>query len=88
MRSQRNVQEYQNSFQFRSASHCRRDSCGLASVREEISGFNKPSKANEGSFMAAVDEIAEISTGLLRSLEPNAPSRNRSEFANGDFRRE
>jgi hypothetical protein len=70
MRSQRNVQEYQNSFQFRSASHCRRDSCGLASVREENQRLQQTSKANEGSFMAAVDEIAEISTGLLRSLEP------------------
>ncbi len=47
----------------------------------KISGFNKPSKANEGSFMAAVDEIAEISTRLLRSLETNAPSRNREQEA-------
>src|ERR1700730_4967034 len=47
----------------------------------KISGFNKPSKANEGSFMAAVDEIAGISTRLLRSLETNAPSRNREEEA-------
>ena len=47
----------------------------------KISGFNKPSKANEASFMAAVNEIAEISTRLLRSLETNAPSRNREEEA-------
>ena len=47
----------------------------------KISGFNKPSKANESSFMAAVDEIAGISTRLLRSLETNAPSRNREEEA-------
>ncbi len=47
----------------------------------KISGFNKPSKANESSFMAAVDEIAGISTRLLRSLETNAPSRNREEQA-------
>ena len=47
----------------------------------KISGFNKPSKANEASFMAAVDEIAGISTRLLRSLETNAPSRNREEEA-------
>jgi len=45
----------------------------------KISGFNKPSKANEASFMAAVNEIAGISTRLLRSLETNAPSRNREE---------
>jgi hypothetical protein len=47
----------------------------------KISGFNKPSKANEASFAAAVDEIAGISGRLLRSLETNAPSRNRAEEA-------
>jgi hypothetical protein len=47
----------------------------------KISGFNKPSKANEGSFLAAVDEIAGISTRLLRSLETNAPPKNREEEA-------
>jgi hypothetical protein len=47
----------------------------------KISGFNKPSKANEASFMAAVDEIAGISTRLLGALETNAPSRNREEEA-------
>jgi hypothetical protein len=47
----------------------------------KISGFNQPSKANEGSFLAAVDHIAEISTRLLRSLETNAPPKNREEEA-------
>jgi hypothetical protein len=47
----------------------------------KISGFNKPSKANEDSFAAAVDEIAGISTRLLRSLETNAPAKNREEEA-------
>ena len=47
----------------------------------KISGFNKPSKANEASFMAAVDEIAGISARLLGSLETNALSRNREEEA-------
>src|SRR5437773_3959562 len=47
----------------------------------KISGFNKPSKANEGLFLAAVDEIAGISTRLLRSLETNAPPKNREEEA-------
>jgi hypothetical protein len=41
----------------------------------KISGFNKPSKANEGPFLAAVDEIAGISTRLLRSLEPRGRQR-------------
>jgi hypothetical protein len=47
----------------------------------KISGFSNPSKANEGSFRAAVDEIAGISTRLLRSLETNAPPKNREEEA-------
>ena len=47
----------------------------------KISGFNKPSKANEASFQAAIDEIAAISGRLLRSLETNAPPKNREEEA-------
>jgi hypothetical protein len=47
----------------------------------KISGFNKPSKANEAAFLAAIDEVAEISTRLLRSLETTAPPRNREEEA-------
>ena len=47
----------------------------------KISGFNRPSKANEASFFAAVDEIAGISASLLRSLETNVPPRKREEEA-------
>jgi hypothetical protein len=47
----------------------------------KISGFNKPSKANEASFLAAVDEVSGISIRLLRSLETNAPPKNREEEA-------
>jgi hypothetical protein len=47
----------------------------------KISGFNKPSKANEGAFLAAVDEVADISTRLLRLLETTAPPKNREEEA-------
>jgi hypothetical protein len=47
----------------------------------KISGFNKPSKANESAFLAAVDDIAGISTRLLVSLETNAPPKNREEEA-------
>ena len=47
----------------------------------KISGFNKPSKANEGVFLAAVDEIAGISARLLTSLETNATPKNREEEA-------
>ena len=45
----------------------------------KVSGFNKPSKANEAAFLAAVDEIAAISGHLLSSLETNAPPKNRTE---------
>jgi len=47
----------------------------------KISGFNKPSKANEASFLAAIDDVAAISTRLLRSLETIAPPKNREEEA-------
>ena len=47
----------------------------------KISGFNKPSKANEPSFLSAVDDVAAISSRLLRSLETNAPPKNREEEA-------
>jgi len=47
----------------------------------KISGFSKPSKGNESAFLAAIDEIAEISVRLLRSLETNAPPKSRAEEA-------
>jgi hypothetical protein len=47
----------------------------------KISGFNKPSKANEGPFQAAIEEVAEVSMRLLRSLETTAPPKNREEEA-------
>jgi hypothetical protein len=47
----------------------------------KITGFNKPSKANEAAFQAAIDDIAAISNRLLRSLETIAPPKNREEEA-------
>lgn len=47
----------------------------------KISGFNKPSKANEAAFEAAIEEIAGVSNRLLRSLETTAPPKNREEEA-------
>ena len=47
----------------------------------KISGFNKPSKANEVAFASAVDEVAKASMRLLRALETTAPARNREEEA-------
>jgi hypothetical protein len=47
----------------------------------KITGFNKPSKANEASFVGAIDEIARISAQLIHSLETAAPPKNREEEA-------
>ncbi len=47
----------------------------------KISGFQKPSKANEAAFHAAIDEVAAASTRLLRSLETTALPKNREEEA-------
>jgi hypothetical protein len=47
----------------------------------KISGFSKPSKANEAAFLAAIEEVTAASTRLLRSLETHAPPRNREEEA-------
>lgn len=47
----------------------------------KISGFTKPSKANEAAFLAAVEEIANVSGRLLASLETTALPKNREEEA-------
>ena len=47
----------------------------------KITGFNRPSKANEAAFYAAVEEVAAVSMHLLKSLETNAPPKNREEEA-------
>ena len=47
----------------------------------KVSGFNKPSKANEAAFQRAVDEITAVASKLLVSLETSAPPRNREEEA-------
>jgi hypothetical protein len=47
----------------------------------KLSGFNKPSKANEDSFDRAVVEVAEVARKLIYSLETTAPPRDREEEA-------
>ena len=47
----------------------------------KVSGFNKPSLANEAAFQTAIEEIAAASGRLLRSLKTNAPLRSRAEEA-------
>ena len=45
----------------------------------KVSGFTKPSKVNEEAFLAAVEEVALATDRLLKSLETNAPPKNREE---------
>jgi hypothetical protein len=47
----------------------------------KVSGFNKPSKANEAAFLAAVEGIRTVSSTLLGSLQTQASPRNRDEEA-------
>ena len=47
----------------------------------KITGFSKPSKANEAAFDGAVDEVSRTAARLLESLETNAPAKNREEEA-------
>ena len=43
----------------------------------KLSGFTKPSKANEEAFNRAIDEVADVARRLLTALETNAPPRDR-----------
>lgn len=56
------------------------EAASLQFVRK-ISGFTKPSKANEAAFHRAVADVAAISAKLLESLETTAPPKNRDEEA-------
>lgn len=55
-------------------------SASLQFVRK-ISGFSKPSQANEAAFLAAVDAVTAAAQQLLATLETNAPAKNREEEA-------
>ena len=47
----------------------------------KVSGFAKPSKANEAAFAQAVEDIASVTSNLLSGLQTSAPPRNREEEA-------
>jgi hypothetical protein len=47
----------------------------------KLSGFNKPSKANEAAFDSAIDEVAAVARRLIDDLVTQAPPRNREEVA-------
>jgi len=70
------VQEYQNTFQLLIHPSVPEEvrAASLQFVRK-ISGFNKPSQANEAAFLKAVAEVAAVSARLIQSLETNAPPR-------------
>jgi hypothetical protein len=52
------------------------ESAALQYVRK-ISGYTKPSQANQAAFDRAVEEVAAASARLLDALETNAPRKNR-----------
>jgi hypothetical protein len=52
------------------------DASAIQFVRK-LSGFNKPSHANEAAFELAVAEVSEAARKLLRSLHTHAPARDR-----------
>ena len=43
----------------------------------KLSGFTRPSKANEAAFLRAVDQVTHVARELLDSLVTNAPARDR-----------
>ncbi len=47
----------------------------------KLSGISKPSKANEATFLAAVDMITDASSRLLSALQTNAPPQQRADRA-------
>ena len=75
------VPKHQNPLQLRSP--VTEDEIRAASLQfvRKISGFTKPSKANEPAFLTAVDEVAGVSARLLQALETSAPPKNREEEA-------
>ena len=59
------------------ATHAEIHASALQFVRK-LSGFNKPSQANEAAFERAVKEVSETARRLLASLHTHAPARDRA----------
>ena len=59
------------------------DEIRAASIQfvRKLSGFTRPSQANEAAFNDAVDEVTAAASRLVHSLVTNAPPRNRAEWA-------
>jgi hypothetical protein len=47
----------------------------------KLSGFTRPSKANEAAFDAAIEEVASVARRLVDGLVTDAPAKNREEVA-------
>ena len=47
----------------------------------KLSGFTKPSKANEAAFSRAVEETTGVARRLIHSMQTTAPPRDRAEWA-------
>jgi len=60
------------------ASTPRRSSMCAQQYVRKVSGFNRPSQANQAAFEAAVDAVAAATTGLLAALQTKAPARSRA----------
>ena len=69
--------EHQDAVQLRAARHRRRGPCLGAAIVRKLSGFNKPSHANEDAFNLAVEEVSAAAHKLLASLHTHAPPRDR-----------
>ncbi|MCC7507923.1 MAG: DUF2277 domain-containing protein [Planctomycetes bacterium] len=59
------------------------DEIGAAALQfvRKLSGFNKPSRANEAAFERAVQDTAAVARELIRSLKTDAGPRNREHEA-------
>ncbi len=69
--------KHQDALQFRAAGDGGRDPRVSLQFVRKLSGFTRPSKANEAAFERAVDKVAEAARELLASLVTNAPPRDR-----------
>lgn len=75
------MQKYQNSVNFDPPVTPEEVRAASLQFVRKITGINKPSKVNEALFLAAVDEVADVSMRLLESLETSAPPKNREQEA-------
>ena len=76
-----NVPKHPHPVQLRSPGDRRRDPRGSIQFVRKLSGFTKPSQANEAAFDSAIDEVADVARRLIDSLVTSAAPRDREEWA-------